>query len=85
MDAYDWEVDKVKKLIADGSRSRKGHPVEGLPGDPKARHTCRDCRRKKYEEKMIATGSVKENNWKAWMIWRCKDCQRVQHEETFKL
>lgn len=84
MEAYDWEVEKVKKLIANGSKSpRRHHPVEGLPSDPKARHTCRDCHRKRYEEDMIATGSVKENNWKAWMIWRCKECPEVQNAEKF--
>ena len=75
MELNDYDV-WLKEVIDryKGFSPRRHHPIEGLPGNPRARHTCKDCHRKKYEENMKITGLVKENNWKAWMLWRCKNC-----------
>ena len=46
----------------------------GLPEGPKARHICSDCGRKKYEEAMQTRGYFKDNNFKSWLKWSCRDC-----------
>lgn len=55
--------------------SHRRHPVEGKPGDPKARHTCIECGRKTYEENMTPTEQVAFNKFKAWLLWKCKECK----------
>jgi ribosomal protein L37E len=81
MDLDQYAHERMKRIIENNGLSRRGHPVEGMPGDPMNRHTCIDCGHKKYEKKMIPTGLVKENNFKAWLLWRCQVCGEDSHND----
>lgn len=61
--------------VKDFKDLRKNTLVQGKPSNNlKARHSCFLCKKKKYEFKMVCTDRVKVNNFKAWFLWKCKNC-----------
>lgn len=83
MDVNEHTHELMNAIIERKGISRRGHKIEGMPGDPKSRHTCVDCGHKRYESLMIPLGRVKENNFKAWLLWRCIVCKEDHHDNKF--
>lgn len=59
---------------------RRGFSYWELEGQPGLglRHTCVKCGRKRYENLMVLYGFVRSNNYKAWLLWKCKVCKRKE-------